>query len=99
MTTVAIKMNGKIIRVVENVPLVFWAGPDMQGQKCQVCSNKIDDIFYDMRTKPGLFKEAWGTLCSDCAFKGIGVGQCGLGFGQEYRRQKKGQWLMTTPFE
>jgi len=95
MATVAVKLNGEVIRKVDNVPLVFWAGNDKRGEKCQGCVNQIDDIFFDMKTKPGLFNGAWGILCPKCANGGIGVGVCGVGMGQSYRRLASGRWLLT----
>jgi hypothetical protein len=95
MTDVVVKMNDQVIRKVENVPLVFWAGNDKQSEKCQGCSNLIDDVFFDMKTRPGLFNEAWGILCPKCAINGIGVGTCGIGLGQRYRRLASGRWLLA----
>lgn len=95
MSTVAIKLDGQVIRRVENVPLVFWSGKDQHMEKCQGCVNKISDVFFDMKTKPGLFNGAWGILCQKCAHGGIGVGICGVGMGQRYRRLADGRWLLT----
>ena len=96
MSTVVLKNDGQVIRTVDNVPLTFCAGPDKQGEKCQVCSHKIADTFYDMKTKPGLFNQAWGILCPNCALRGVGVGVCGLGYGQRYKRLADSRWIMTT---
>ena len=76
--------------------IVTWT-ENMDNRKCDGCSYPITSLFYDMKTKmQSPFNGAWGVLCSNCAFKGIGVGYCGTGFGQEYKLQEDGTtWLQT----
>ena len=76
---------------------VYWLFSD--GKKdvtCQICKRENDTTFYDMKSKVNsLFGGAWGIMCPDCALKGVGVGKCGLGFGQRYDKQEDGLYLQT----
>lgn len=50
---------------------------------CDHCAGAVGDVFYDMRTKSGL----WANLCARCALDGVGCGRTGEGHGQKYVRR------------
>ena len=48
----------------------------------------IKDMFIDGKTVMG----PWA-LMTERSFKSFGTGRMGLGYGQEYEKQKDGKWL------
>ena len=52
-------------------------------KKCDTCDAEIHDKFYDAKTNMG----PWGCMCPTCFTLGPGLGQLGLGKGQEYTKR------------
>lgn len=69
-----------------------WLGP--KPVRCDLCGRSLESVtvFIDGRTRMG----PWGILCSSC-HKQYGVG-LGTGFGQKYRRVKRGNRRSNRTF-
>lgn len=55
---------------------------------CDICKRPITNRFYDMATTMG----PWANMCPTCALAGPGIGKCGTGRGQQYRREDDGKF-------
>ena len=86
MSTVKITFKGKV--VIDAQQRTWFKS--MDAENCQACSTQLEQTFYDMKTKK---QGAWGILCRRCAYDGVGVGRCGIGYGQQYQRQPNGSWV------
>lgn len=68
----------------------YWYSP--KPEKCDTCDTPIVSKFYDAKTEMG----PWACMCPSCQNLGPGLGQLGLGKGQEYTKQPDGKWLKTA---
>lgn len=70
--------------------MATWMSP--APTNCDTCQIKITNKFYDAKTSNG----PWACMCPSCQTLGPGIGRTGTGLGQEYTKQKSGEWLKTA---